>query len=65
MKSVVDGEAAYIDQTTGINIYAALICKRYENVRLKKASQTFFTSEQGMAIRKGKDQHFKRKINKL
>lgn len=65
MKSIADGRAAYIDQGISINTYGVMMCTSFKNVKLKMATQTFFLTEHGMAIRKGFDQNFKWTINKL
>ena len=65
MQSIVNGESAYIDHINGIVAYSNIICRQFKNVKLKIASKKFFLSQYGMAFRKGFDQLFKRKINKL
>ena len=65
MNSIVNGQSAYISYLDKVTIYSSIICRKFENVKLKIASKRFFITEYGMAFRKGFDQDFKQKINKL
>ena len=65
MQSIVNGESAFIEHKFRIVPYSSIICWKFKNARLKIASKKFFLSEYGMAFRKGFDEGFKRKINKL
>ena len=65
MQSIVNGQSAFIEHKFRIVSYSSIICGKFKNARLKLASKKFFLSEYGMAFRKGLNQDFKRKINKL
>ena len=65
MQSIVNGQSAFIEHKFRIISYSSIICGKFKNARLKIANKKFFLSEYGMAFRKGFDEDFKRKINKL
>ena len=65
VQSIVNGESALIEYKFVIVTCSSIICGKFKNARLKIASENFFLSAYGMAFRKGFDQDFKRKINKL
>ena len=65
MQSIVDRQNALIDHEYAIGTYASFTCGKFKNAKLKISRKKFFISEFGMAFRKGFDEDFKRKINKL
>ena len=65
VQSIVNGKSAFIDHKFRIVPYSSIICGKFKNARLKIANKKFFSSAYGMAFRKGFDDDFKWKINKL
>ena len=65
VESIVNGESALIEYKFVIVTYSSITCGKFKNARLKIASKKFFLTAYGMAFRKGFDQDFKQKINKL
>ena len=63
--SIVNGEGAYIDHKFRMAPYSSIVCGKFKNARLRIARKMFFLSEFGIAFRRGFDEDFKRKINKL